>query len=168
MLRPLVFAMSLTLLGSLAADIAAADPPRILGSHIRDRGGDHDDDRGRDRDEDRGDHRGDRDDHRGHDGRWDGRGDRGHDRDRGHDDRWRDYDRRDHRYRDRDRDRYSFGLYLGSPWYVAPGYYYDDYPRYRDDCRVVYRTRYDRWGRPYRERVRECYDGRYWAPSRGW
>ena len=173
MFRPLVLALSLSILGGLAAETAAADPPRILGSHIRDqgdhdRGRHHDGDRDRDRDRDRDDRRHDRD----RDGRQHARDD-----DR-HRDRWRDddrrhdyrHDRRDDRRHDRrhdrryDNDRYSFGLYLGSPWLGAP-YYHDDYPRYRDDCRIVYRTRYDRWGRAYRERVRECYDrgrGRYW------
>jgi hypothetical protein len=177
MFRPLVLALSLSIIGGLAAETVAADPPRILGSHIRD----HDDrDRGRDRDGDRDrgrDHDRDRDDRR-HD-----RDGRQHVRDDDHRDRWRDHDRHDRRHdrrherydrydrrydrrhdRRHDNDRYSFGLFLGSPWLGDP-YYYDDYPRYRDDCRIVYRTRYDRWGRAYRERVRECYDRRrgYWS-----
>ncbi len=178
MLRPLILALSLAVAGGLIAETAAAEPPRILGSHIRDHG---DGDRGRGRDGDRGgnhDRGGDRDHDRPRDRDDDRRHGREHDRDRYRDhdrwrdrDRWRDYGRHhDHRHdrrhdRRHDNDRYSFGLFLGSPWLGSPDYY-DDYPRYRDDCRIVYRTRYDRWGRAYRERVRECYDrGRgYWAP----
>ena len=129
---------------------------------IRDRGQergrdrDHNQDRDRDYGQDRdrhADHRGDHDDYR----------DRARDRDR-------DRDRGRERDRHSDRDRYRVGVYLGSPWTWSAydrGYGYDSYAydrgAYRDDCRVVYRWRYNRWGRRYSEPVQVCYDS--WGRS---
>ncbi len=110
------------------------------------------------------DHRGDRGDDR--DRNWDRNGEHRRDNDRSRDHR-RD-NHRDHRrdnHRDHDRDRYRVGVYLGSPWAWGAydrGYGYDRYAD-RDDCRVVYRWRYNRWGRRYSEPVQVCYDS--WGRS---
>ena len=137
-------------------------------NRIRDRG--HEGDRNRDRDG-RDGHDGRRDDGHHDDGRHG-------DRDR-YGDNYRDQHRNHDRGRYRDRDRYRVGVYLGSPWTwdtYGNGYgrdYGGGYGRgygrgygdreYRDDCRVVYRWRYNRWGRRYSEPVQVCYDS--WGRS---